>query len=733
MYYSDNPILSSEEDLLGRSGFARILAESLVNLKAVDTFTVGLFGKWGSGKTSIVNMALREINTLQANTEAEDKLVVVHFEPWNFSTTDQLLSQFFIRLSNEFKSKKDKQLKAIADAIDNYSDSLDALEVIPGVGKAVAILGKYGAGVASKKLKKGDDRKDIQKQKEFIIQLIKQQKQRILVVIDDIDRLSSEQIRQVFQLIASVAKFPNTMYLLVFDKDIVVSALEKVQEGKGEDYLEKIIQMPIQIPDISKSKIRELTIDKLNTVIACYKDISFQQERWQQVFGYCIEPFINSLRDVNRLCNSVQFKLTSISSEVDFVDMVAISVLEIAVPDVYEWIKGNKSILTGSVDVATIRLHGKPQKELYSQFSSEIELLLHNDTISSENVINALSCIFPYFGQLVGKVFEAHDAKQLRRNSRLAHSDKFDRYFNLDLNAAEIKKAEVLNAVSSLDSKGFRDFLLDFDARGISYDFLEEVNSLIPEIQPERAATIIKALFGAAEELDNASGGVLSLRASNYAEHMIIDLLEVVEPESRLKLLEDEVKCSDIVSLPSIAVVINIIELAYGRLAANGEERKYGKVIALEELLALEVTFKDRVEELLKSNSLFDFKNWEIIGVLLENYDPDYMQDYYTRSFTDAGNIIRYLDCSVSEWIGSGIEYEVRDEYGKHLTDDQINNAIETVRTTGELFKLPMNIQYKAAAFFLYKTNRVDYHDYIDQADTDRLLSEWKNSFSVSS
>ena len=79
--------------------------------------------------------------------------------------------------------------------------------------------------------------------------------------LDDIDHLSNEQIRYVFQLITSVARFPNTIYLLVFDKEIVVEALKDVQSGNGQDYLEKVIQMPIQIPDIQRSDLRNILFD----------------------------------------------------------------------------------------------------------------------------------------------------------------------------------------------------------------------------------------------------------------------------------------------------------------------------------------------------------------------------------------------------------------------------------------------------------------------------------------
>lgn len=50
MFYSDKPISSNNEDKLNRKGFAKLLAHTLVHLDSKDTFTVGLFGKWGCGK-----------------------------------------------------------------------------------------------------------------------------------------------------------------------------------------------------------------------------------------------------------------------------------------------------------------------------------------------------------------------------------------------------------------------------------------------------------------------------------------------------------------------------------------------------------------------------------------------------------------------------------------------------------------------------------------------------------
>ena len=66
--------------------------------------------------------------------------------------------------------------------------------------------------------------------KKDLDKLIKQKKRKILVIIDDIDRLSDFEIRQIFQLVKLIADFPQTIYLLSFDREVVVKALENVQK-----------------------------------------------------------------------------------------------------------------------------------------------------------------------------------------------------------------------------------------------------------------------------------------------------------------------------------------------------------------------------------------------------------------------------------------------------------------------------------------------------------------------
>ena len=95
MFKPDQPISSHEEDILGRAPFAQSLADAILRYKEKDSIVIGLFGAWGSGKTSISNMALERIDSVSENKTDDEKPIVIRFNPWNFSDQNQLITQFF--------------------------------------------------------------------------------------------------------------------------------------------------------------------------------------------------------------------------------------------------------------------------------------------------------------------------------------------------------------------------------------------------------------------------------------------------------------------------------------------------------------------------------------------------------------------------------------------------------------------------------------------------------------
>ena len=732
MYYDDKPIKNLSEDSLGRASFSKLLAQTLYNLKNSDTFTVGLYGKWGSGKTSIVNMALQELNRLQE--DATEKTVVVHFEPWHFLDSKQLLNQFIIRLANEFGSKSDATMNKIGKALEAYSGAFSLAELIPVAGAPIAAAGKGLLSRAGKRMQNDISNQDILQQKAHVIKLLEKQKAKILVVIDDIDRLTDEQIRQVFQLVSAVAKFPNTAYLLVFDKDIVVKALNNLHKDKGEDYLHKIIQMPIQIPDIKEAELHKALFSNLDKIIEEFKT-PFHSERWKNIFIPCVAPFISNLRDVNRLLNSVKFKLTTISAEIEFSDMVAICAIEIGAPGIFEWIKVNKNVLVGDPDLNSFETYKYTQSDWLEVYTKALNPLI-DDRVQVkgyakdrlETVLNALAYLFPSFGGKIGKGNFAVTIETARKNCYICNTDKFNRYFDLDIDGIFITKAMVNEIIYSYDETKLETYFTEKNSAGQLYELLEEIRASLSDLNQQRLDVIFRALMKVIYRLDlNDSHSFLGHSTSTLAEYLTFEILNIIPACERYGTFTTALNQANDTSIEAFAHIINMLELAYGRWHAKGQERtSIEKALTEEELIEIEKEFAIQCKKLLDGNSIFGFPRWRMTLHLLKHFDSDFINDYMVKEMKSDLAVVKYIFDLSSSWKGGGISYEISKPPYDYVTHERVIEAIDNMIASGELFNLEQDAQERAAAFYLNNLGKVSYDGHIAQKDAIAFLEEKK-------
>ena len=223
-YNTDKPIDTEEQDLLGRKTFSNQLGKAIYEYNGKSGLVIGLFGKWGTGKTSVINMAENEINRLAK--EDENKPLIMKFSPWNYSDKDNLIILFFQSLKNKIDVQDNEQIKnKVGKALGDYAEAFDALSLVPVVGSGVAAILKTLAKVQGTNLMQVPD---LDKTRENLEQKLIEADKKIIIVIDDIDRLTNSQIRDIFQLVKQVADFPNVIYVLVMDRDVVRSALTEV-------------------------------------------------------------------------------------------------------------------------------------------------------------------------------------------------------------------------------------------------------------------------------------------------------------------------------------------------------------------------------------------------------------------------------------------------------------------------------------------------------------------------
>ncbi len=109
--------------------------------------------------------------------------------------------------------------------------------------------------------------KSISEVKQEIKSILINRQQKLIIIVDDIDRLNQSEIKQIFGLIKINADFPNTIYLLAFDRKVVEQNLEEQSGVSGKDYLDKIVQVNFNIPFTRSSKILEYLLQEIDRIL----------------------------------------------------------------------------------------------------------------------------------------------------------------------------------------------------------------------------------------------------------------------------------------------------------------------------------------------------------------------------------------------------------------------------------------------------------------------------------
>ena len=266
-YSADAPISSASDDKLGRGRFAQHVAKAIASWHDERSLVVAVLGEWGCGKTSVLNMALEHLTGPLSIGLADDKTpIVVRFNPWDFSNQHQLLRAFFRAVAGAIgRQARGEQGARLSTRLKTYAQILAPAEFVFGVlpiptaGDALRRLRRTLAKASAEAKELADAlEQDHEAVRRDIDASLRELDRQVVIVIDDIDRLPKEEIRQLFQLVKLNADFPNTVYLLAFDDRLIGEALES---NYGPDFVQKIVQVPLAVPDVPSERLQELLFE----------------------------------------------------------------------------------------------------------------------------------------------------------------------------------------------------------------------------------------------------------------------------------------------------------------------------------------------------------------------------------------------------------------------------------------------------------------------------------------
>ena len=701
MLSPDLPIAKLEEDGLNRGSFAESLAKTLVQYSFPSSLTIGLYGEWGSGKTSLLNMVFENVERI------DDGVVVLRFNPWLCSDPKQLVTQFFKQMATAIKLKKRAADKAW-ELIDQYADILGATSVIPVAGEIVAAFTKVLTKKAEEETKERTN--DLQESKNQIIKKLKDEKIKIIVSIDDIDRLSEEEIVAVFQLVKSLADFPNTIYVLAFDYDVVVRALGKVQHGDGKEYLEKIVQVPFEIPVPNIDDIHEALFSKLNGILGDIPEEDWDKETWAELFQQGIKNYIRSIRDVIRYTNVFSLKYELLKNETSAADLLGLTCLQVFEPTVYSKLPSYKDILCGEKR----SFSHERQKEMEEKVECAINRIAPDDgsVTDLEATKNILGTLFPGiktnmgWSYGVGRGYSRRDS--LIRNS-IAAPECFDRYFALTLENGAIPTATVRRMVFESSESELAEEIMQIYRDGKIVRLLEAIEVYAGagdgrSIDAERAAIIIKVLSCNWSSFEVEDEGFFTVPFACRLLYCVDPLLKRMDSEARASLM-----CSifenEKVQVSTVALLLQDFENQLGRCAENARESA-DAVLPLDEVQKLEAIFKERAVKAIDSKVVLRQYHGLRFLWLLGQIDPETAADKKKSMVTDDVSLVKIIDeCtsrgSVAMRIVAKTRTVDRDRLSEFVDLGEAYQRVKKFATENQFFDLPQDEQMSAIAFIL--------------------------------
>ncbi|NPW37091.1 KAP family P-loop NTPase fold protein [Pseudomonas aeruginosa] len=538
---ADRPSIDPKDDLFGHAPFAKSLADSICRYPGSDGLVLALYGPWGSGKSTVLSYVQHYLE----QPPPDEQPVLVKFNPWWFSGQENLARAFLGQLQAVLPAKSEK-FKQLGDLLADFAEGVGGLIDLTGVsGGAGGLIGKL-LGQAKRKPK------DVPALKESITGVLQKADKRILVIIDDIDRLTPEETRQLFTVIKALADFPNVVYLLAFDRDVAAQAIEQQSGLPGERYLEKIIQVPFELPPVDRVALRAALFKRLDEILGDVPEGSFDPSYWTNVYHDGIDALIQVPRDVVRFTNTLAVTYPTVRGEVNAVDFIALEALRVFLPGLYDVIRTNPDRFSGHSRDSRYDADERTKEAFHAGWEKALPDQLQE---SSKALIE---CIFPKTGRTG---YGSDWLAEWRRNLRACHPDVFPIYFRLTIPLGAIRRSEMMALLNLAASPSdFGNALVQAKeerrpdgmskARALLERLMDHVEKDIPDAH---IPAVIHALFDAGDALIDPADerGMFDFGNVSRASRPVYHLLKRLSADQRADVLEEAMRAGSAVAVQS--------------------------------------------------------------------------------------------------------------------------------------------------------------------------------------
>ncbi|WP_417425943.1 KAP family P-loop NTPase fold protein [Hoeflea sp.] len=277
----------SKVDYLNYSEVSEMVCE-MVSDDAMLPISLGVYGTWGVGKSSILQLIGEQLG-------ADERNLVVPFDAWLYQDFEEAKSALMTVIAKSIyeaapESLKEKaadfyrrvnKLKVLgmaadvgallagvptlgmftkaAGSVEDMWDGAADEDDVTALKDAAAEVGKRASGILKPKEKRNAPEEIVAFRKEFS-ELLEKLERRLVVFVDNLDRCLPPNAIATLEAMRLFLFMPNTAFIVAADEDMIRLSVEKHFKDPGSqhitDYLDKLIQIPLRVPKLGLQEVR---------------------------------------------------------------------------------------------------------------------------------------------------------------------------------------------------------------------------------------------------------------------------------------------------------------------------------------------------------------------------------------------------------------------------------------------------------------------------------------------
>ncbi len=648
-YSSDTPLTNPKDDEFGRFSFAKRLAQTISDRKDSSSLVIALYGKWGEGKTTVLNF-------IEGELKDNSNIVPMFFNPWRFPSETELLLSFYTKLAE----KLGKSLPSFKEKIGNWL--YEYLPPFVAVFDKADVAKEFGILLSKVKIEELRDR---------IETMLIDENKIVVVLMDDIDRLEKAEIHSVFRLVKLSANLKNLVYILAFDDEIVSDALQErygtSNKEAGRNFLEKIVQVPIDLPYIEPQQLRRFCFSAIDTILnQCGIKLSENETQlFVRDFSRGVEIRLQTPRLAIRYANMLVFSLPMVKGEVNIVDFLLIEAIRAFYPIAYDVIRNSQEILVGK----SLTEFNISEKET-NNFRVIIDRSFFNLTQKEAEALKILlSSLFPRLQTIYGNTSYGREWDQSWNQDKKVAADRyFSRYFLYSVSSNDVSDQAIDAIIDGLQNDTLEDISMKIlallnpqNAESLIY----KVNLLVESIPPDESLKLASVLSMMGDKFPSPLQLFSFDTPFARAAMLIARLIENKQYQNNnLILAEQIINNGKPITFP--AEIISWLET---------DKSRYPKAISEDDKKRLVTLFSERISrELSKGLSIFD--DFSSKAPLLLFYWGKYksrdevnnfVQDYIDENPSNVNKVLNNY-VGIAYPIGNGLPHKgdfEREEYNK--------------------------------------------------------------------